>query len=286
MRKIHYLANLNVRINSSINNYQELQKEIAEISSTPKISGLEIRLEGENLDEKSLDKVAKICDDACDKGMLYLHLSNYGLAVLDNRRSLVDYFNLVIGHYGRHENVFGQLETPHLIRQGRHTHKSHPNCIRQILARKKLVIENGSRIDNCLPIVYNYAKSRGLNMALDIGHFILGTLEHDEKTNIPHDALYKYVKCNKFNPRFETEYLHKLGSKTAHLHIHGVKITRGELIDHVTLSPDTIRGLQIGMIKRLLENADIVSATVELRPEYRTKENIVKSIENFESMLL
>jgi hypothetical protein len=273
MQNIHYLANLNVHINPYIANHKAFQEKINEAYHIPEISGLEIRLEGDRLDKKSCEIITQVCEDASDRGMLFLHLSNYGLRALDEIKGLADYFSLIIGHYGKHENAFGQPD------------KS--RSIKPLLARKKLVIENGSRIDNCLPKVYEYARRHDLNMTLDMGHFILGLIEKDmQKNTPPADGLHKYVHHVNGTDQlqYNDAYFAELGRIITHLHAHGVDTKTGVLTDHVVPSKDTIRGVQPEILRRIMHNARIASATVELKEGCRTKENIKATITNFKEM--
>lgn len=313
VKKIKYLAGLT--IGPSFYDSKALQKDITNIIAMRQIAeldGLEIRLKGEVSGSKITSgpkpsQVWELCNTVRDYyDIINLHLSSFGLTTIcgkyekgvDNME-LLEQFNLIVGHYGKHENLFGEAVANNYLKilEGTRysTKKVFWRSLSNIFAdgqlppglQKKFLIENGSRSYNCLPRVYEYARSHDLSIALDIGHFILGTLERDEKTNVPCDGLYKYIKRDASgSPTFKTNYLNELGSKATHLHIHGVQVRHGEYKDHVVLSTDTIRGLQVGMISRLLGNAAVNSATVELHPEYQTPENISKTIKNFESMFM
>ncbi len=284
---------------------KEFRSKAAEFKDIPEISGLELRFKG-NIDSHgnitagpTLKQIEEVCDYARNFDLLNLHLSEYSLNIItgqykgrkldDSLSFLDDNFDLIIGHYGEHDNLFGQATTDSYAKILKGTRFSSKKVFWSSLStiledgeilpsmQKKFLIENGTKAHNCLPRVYEYAKSHNLGMTLDIGHVIAGILEVDPDTQTHYDNIHQYVVRGRGGkPFYKTQKLLELGSRATHLHIHGY--------DHIVLSRETIRGVQIGMVDRLLRNAPVNTGTVEHNKGLCTKEDVLKTIKNFENM--
>ncbi len=289
--KISYLANLNVELNRYDNNLKEHYKEINNLISIPNIAGLEIRFKGDfDVNSNNLFRLCDYARDNCD--ILNLHLSTCGLDLIKRSHSeFLDFFNVIVGHRGTHDKAFGDTAIENYARDLEktpyRTKKTYSKNLCEILqaetlpldVQQKFLIENGSRPYNCLPIVHRCVEN---DMVLDMGHFVLGTLERSYGSK-PCDSLRNYVELNN-EVVYKTAYLKELGSRIKHAHLHGVEEINSMLVDHTCLSSETVRGVRAEILKQIFSYSNLASATVELRPEQRTKENIIKTIENFKSI--
>jgi hypothetical protein len=289
-KKINYLASLNVCA-SELDEPKLVNRKIDDLHTIPEINGVELRFKGNvnsSATSKELNGIAQICENT-DLPLKYIHLSSYGLNALEKRPNLMDYFHLIIGHYGRHDNLLGQIiqsiQQKSMRDERFGTKKAintgELNICDLINNSRKFVVENGSRTENRLSEVYEYAKRHRIDLTFDSGHYALSLLESsDPNIRIPIEPLYKYLG------KYGDAYTLAVSKKIKHAHIHGVKLIRGEFEDHKVLSKDTIRGAQLSITRKLLQNADLLSGTVELDQDLRTKENIKITIKNFEDLIL
>jgi hypothetical protein len=306
--QIPYLVGLKIGAGSySVDGFYKKARELQEI---PEVSGIELRFKGSVYNGAAvggltLDQIVKICNYVNDNfAFCNLHLSEFSLARLSKCRGretgdcidfMSDNFNVIVGHYGEQENFFGLLADSYIreLEGTRYSKKKGYNeSIREILdedgflplsLQKKAHVENGVKSYNCLSVVAPQAADLNWLLTNDIGHVIISTLERNPATGLPYDSITRYVTQKYGRPAYNTKYLRELGSRATHLHIHGIIKEGNDFKDHQPLIKGiTLKGVQIGIVDRLLRDAKPLTATVELNNP--TRENVTKTIENFQKM--
>lgn len=312
-KNIVYYASFQVGFNPRKDiSLKEFERSANEVARTiPRIKGIEVRFNGlinshnnRIIKGPTAEDILRVCDIInYNYQCANLHLSEFGLSVLQgtckgkkiDSEDFMRNFNYIIGHFGEHENFWGQIfsqdyisknmaRVPFRLKKDYLEEKLDSGGI-PVELRNKFLIENGYFWQNCLPEAHKFALQTDTGMTLDIGHVIRGILDKDPKNcNRRHDSISRYITRHDGKQSYNTDYLHYLGNKAALLHVHGVKrVQDSRFLDHYPLSAATINDTQEGIIYYLLENANYNSCTIELKKEFNQPKNIIKTIDFFEN---